>query len=227
MPSATKSRPRTRRSDEAILDAAETLFARHGPDGVSFRQIASAAGSANHFAVQYHFKDKQGLIQAIFERRLRSLEVRRGALLDTLLQDGRESDARSLLEALILPLAEERDTAGRRSYAAFLLGMCVFGHIDQRWGGSEQSAPISLRINALLRDLLPSLPPELYTDRLFAATMVFLSAAVECDRRLGGTTTDHAEANFLSCALDFSVAGMMAAYTGSISPMPSPPWVQR
>ena len=49
-----------------LVLAAERLFALHGIDGVSLRQIASEAGSANNSAVHYHFGSKEGLIGAIF-----------------------------------------------------------------------------------------------------------------------------------------------------------------
>jgi AcrR family transcriptional regulator len=53
-----------------LVLAAERLFARHGIDGVSLRQIAAEAGSSNNSAVHYHFGSKHGLIAAIFRYRL-------------------------------------------------------------------------------------------------------------------------------------------------------------
>src|SRR3546814_113664 len=55
---------------EDIVRAAERLFGEDGVSLVSLRQIAIAANQVNNFAVQYHFGDKDGLIQAIFQRRL-------------------------------------------------------------------------------------------------------------------------------------------------------------
>ncbi len=52
---------------DAIVKAALTLFAKHGVDGVSLRQIVSAAGQANPSAVHYHFQNKDGLISAVLE----------------------------------------------------------------------------------------------------------------------------------------------------------------
>jgi predicted TIM-barrel fold metal-dependent hydrolase len=129
-----------RSSQEAILDAAEILLGRHGPDGVSLCQIAAAAGSANHFAVQYHFKTKEGLIREIFERRLRSLEAKRGRLLASVARRGCGHDAGTLLEVLLRPIADEYDAYGQRSYAAFLLGLRVFSQVGEHWAGSRDSA---------------------------------------------------------------------------------------
>lgn len=116
--------PETRRASSAdsILDAAESLFGRHGTEGVSLRQIGVAAGSSNHSAVQYHFNDRDGLIRGIFARRLPSLERARAQRLEQALQSGLGGDTGALLGALLLPIAGERDSAGQCSFAAFLLG---------------------------------------------------------------------------------------------------------
>ncbi len=52
-----------------ILDSAESLFAEHGFEGTSLRQITSAAG-VNLASVNYHFRSKDELIRAIFARRV-------------------------------------------------------------------------------------------------------------------------------------------------------------
>src|SRR3954453_7384357 len=98
-----------------LLLTAERLFAEHGLAGVSLRQIAVDAGSANNSAVAYHFGSKEGLIQAIFGYRLPQLLQRR-ELLKARLHPG---DLRARLEAHLLPvleLAESREG----SYLSFL-----------------------------------------------------------------------------------------------------------
>lgn len=69
-PTAPRSpSPRSRTQDvdtrDAIVRAALTLFAKHGVDGVSLRQIVGAAGQANPSAVHYHFQSKEGLVGAV------------------------------------------------------------------------------------------------------------------------------------------------------------------
>src|ERR1700757_4705681 len=55
---------------EQLVTTAERLFAVHGIDSVSLRQICAEAGNANNSAVQYHFGSKDRLLQAIFEYRI-------------------------------------------------------------------------------------------------------------------------------------------------------------
>ena len=83
-----------------LVVAAERLFAIHGIDGVSLRQIAAAAGSGNNSAVHYHFRSKQGLIRAIFRHRLPQIIGERRLLTARCDPD----DLRSRLEAHFLPL---------------------------------------------------------------------------------------------------------------------------
>jgi AcrR family transcriptional regulator len=54
-------------SAERILHAATVLFAEHGYDGVSTREIAAAAG-LNIATVHYHAGTKRELYQAVFRR---------------------------------------------------------------------------------------------------------------------------------------------------------------
>lgn len=68
---------------DTILDAAENLFAHFGHDNTSMRQITAAAG-VNLSAVNYHFGSKDGLTQAVFKRRLVTLNEERLSLLNEL-----------------------------------------------------------------------------------------------------------------------------------------------
>jgi AcrR family transcriptional regulator len=64
----------------AILDAAEQLFADHGFDGVSMRQVAQRA-KVGLGLVTYHFPSKEGLFDQVVGRRAEALnEARREAL---------------------------------------------------------------------------------------------------------------------------------------------------
>ncbi len=60
---------RGERARSDILDAAERLIAERGIQ-VPLRDIAVAAGQRNNSAVNYHFRNRQDLIDAIVRRRL-------------------------------------------------------------------------------------------------------------------------------------------------------------
>lgn len=72
--------PAKRDTREALLDAAERLFAQRGLAGASVRDITRRAG-ANVAAVHYHFGSKEGLVRAVLARRVGPLNQERLRLL--------------------------------------------------------------------------------------------------------------------------------------------------
>lgn len=84
-----------------LLSAAEQLFAERGVDGVSLREIARSAGAKNVIAVQYHFADRDGVLQSILDKHLPAVDARRHALLDAAES---EPTLRALAGALVRPL---------------------------------------------------------------------------------------------------------------------------
>jgi AcrR family transcriptional regulator len=119
------------RARDALRRSAERLFAAHGLDGVSLRQITREAGQRNTTALQYHFGNRDGLLLEVLEHHLRQVELRREALLDRyrdrhaeVLAEAsarpanraggghREEEAlRELADALVMPLCAELDCA--------------------------------------------------------------------------------------------------------------------
>ena len=91
---------------ESLIASAEQLFADRGLDAVSLIEIGLAAGQRNRSAVQYHFGDKAGLLDAIRKKHQAPIEERRSQRLDVLEGAGSES-LRDFVEVLVYPLAEE------------------------------------------------------------------------------------------------------------------------
>jgi AcrR family transcriptional regulator len=89
---------------ERLLDAAESLFAEHGYNGVSLRMITASAG-VNIAAANYYFRSKEGLFRAVFARRVGPMSVERQQLLDECIAraGGRAPPVEEVLEAFIAP----------------------------------------------------------------------------------------------------------------------------
>jgi AcrR family transcriptional regulator len=87
---------------ESLLDAAETLFSAHGIEAASLRQITHHAG-ANLAAVNYHFGSKDGLVRAVFARRLRPLTEERIRLLGEVDLDADDA-VEQVLTAFLTPI---------------------------------------------------------------------------------------------------------------------------
>lgn len=95
--STSKETARKPNMREAILAAAEELFATNGFNAVSVRDIAQAAG-ANPGSVTYHFKTKDGLLLEIYRRHCRPMNLRRSELLAAA---KRVRDLQDRLEAIV------------------------------------------------------------------------------------------------------------------------------
>ncbi len=93
---------------EAILAAAEELFATNGFNAVSVRDIAQAAG-ANPGSVTYHFKTKDGLLLEIYRRHCAPMNLRRSELLAAA---KRVRDLQDRLEAIVRAYVVPAFTSG-------------------------------------------------------------------------------------------------------------------
>jgi AcrR family transcriptional regulator len=110
-----------RETQERIFNAAERLFAEHGLDAVSTRDIIEAAG-VNGGSIHYHFGTRDQLIVALIERRAGYLGVQRNRYLDELEASG-DIDLRSVVDVLVRPTAElARDPDGRH-HAGFIVAV--------------------------------------------------------------------------------------------------------
>ena len=94
---------------EKILDVAERLFADHGFDSTSLRQITAEAG-VNLAAVNYHFHSKEALLSAVLQRRLGPVNARRLELLEQARQNahGGKLALEDVIRAFIQPVYEAR-----------------------------------------------------------------------------------------------------------------------
>jgi AcrR family transcriptional regulator len=108
---------------ERLIAAAERLFAERGIDGVSLREINHASGAKNAIAVQYHFKDRSGMIMAIMAKHQPGVESARHTLLDRY-EAGDDRDVRLLAAALVRPLAAKlADTGGGPEFLQIWAGL--------------------------------------------------------------------------------------------------------
>lgn len=174
--------------DEGNVDAktkliltGERLFAEGGINGVSMREIAAKAGQGNHFAVQYHFGSRDGLVQAIFDYRMDQMEPMRGAMLAELEAKLCTKDAWSILEIILLPQLHI-DAGANRSYGNFLSQYLL----RQEWvefGIFGHEAPPNLRrALQLLRERVDYLPEVAAQRRLVNVSLMFLNLLVRHGR---------------------------------------------
>jgi AcrR family transcriptional regulator len=186
-----KRRGRPHRSEVGVkargrlLDGAELLFAERGFYGVTTRQVASLAG-ADDALIYYHFKNKWGLYNAVFERRARVLiTARHDSLLAYVASSGLKLSAHGAIAAFINPMIElsQKGDPGWKSYFALVAQMD-----NTPWGGEIIHRFFDSNVHELveiLQKALPGIPKrELYWAYNFLAgsMMLALSETERVDR---------------------------------------------
>ena len=162
---------------EQIVLAAERLFAAHGLDGVSLRQIGAAAGNANNSAVQYHFGSKDQLVRAIFEHRLPHLHERRRLLVEA----RRPADLRSWVECYVLPILEQGEQTGSH-YLGFVAMLQQSGHRGVFDRLPERFLDSTRRFRDEVGARLPHVPEPLRSHRIAQALAFSVHATADRER---------------------------------------------
>lgn len=198
----TRQRKSRNSTPLALIEAAERLFGTHGIEGVSLRQIRVEAGAANNSAITYHFKEREDLVQAIWEYRLPILDAERQVFLDELYASGNDKDAHAVLRVLIMPSYNLRDAQGAHRYGAF------FRHA-LRWKRGKairverlDTTPASSEALRLYHALAPDVSPELLDYRLRYGSCMFFDMIFDRDDRIAEGLPVPDEEEFLEDGID-------------------------
>ncbi|MFD0689643.1 TetR/AcrR family transcriptional regulator [Actinomadura fibrosa] len=159
-------------SKAQIILAAERLFARHGIEGVSLRQIGAEAGNGNKSAVQYHFGTKDSLLQAIFEYRLPGLYERRRILV----AQHRPHDLRAWVLCYVLPILEQGEQKGSH-YLTFVNMLRHHGRRDVFERLSDEFRASTREFYEQVAALLPDIPEPLRAHRISQAVAFGVDSA--------------------------------------------------
>ena len=200
-----------------ILDAAEELFMQHGFEATSMRQLTAKAG-ANLAAVNYHFGSKDALVEAVFRRRLDSMNTARIAELERLEKDagGRALSPRQIIGAFIgvsLRMIEDAKSGGRNFIR--LLGRTYSDPQKEiRALIGQLYAPAMERFKAAFERALPQMPREelIWRMHFMFGTLAYTLAATDTVQLIAGCKPeDRYDARLLEARLTaFLEAGLLA-----------------
>ncbi len=169
-------------TQEAILTAAERLFAEHGVFAVSNRQVSEAAGQGNNAAVGYHFGTKTDLVRAIEQRHREPIErLREDMVAQTLQSD----DTRSWVACLVRPLTDHLAALGNPSwYARFaaqvMTDPAYYNIVVKDALTSESLVQVIDGINRCL----PELPIDVRVERNLMARNLLVHTCADRERAL-------------------------------------------
>ncbi len=157
-----------------LIRAGERRLARDGVAGARLADIVRDAGQGNDSAVGYHFGSRQGLLEAIIERHLDTMETVRQVSLSSL-DDATVAD---VVRAIVLPTAELLRTEEGRDFLQ--IAEQLAGWAGVRVGrpalairGTAIAAQLA-RLEQLLREALPTV---IARERV-AALVTFLTGSL-------------------------------------------------
>jgi AcrR family transcriptional regulator len=181
------------RADPAdmLKEAALRLFAEHGIDGVTVRQIAEGAGQKNHAAVGYHFGSKDALVRAVIAHGARLIDTLRNTMLDEMDARGGPASLLDITDLLVRSSLLPANPPWSDCYNRFVVVLQLSNRqmfmdaLEGRWNSGY------LRCLDHIRRLLAHLPATLVNQRLLfmgAALGGILSAR---ERELADTSRPH------------------------------------
>ena len=175
---------------DAILDAAEDLFSKHGFYGVTIREVAREAG-VDTALVHYYFGAKRGLFDAVFLRRAEIWNNERVDAINRYARDtGDDMTLEGLLEAFLRPPFQWslKGGPGWKHYSALVAQT----NANPTFGGETMARyydPAIRRLIELIKRVLPDAPDvDLYWayHMLSGALTLTLGETGRLDRLSGG-----------------------------------------
>lgn len=178
-------------SSNTIKTIALKLFAERGVDGVTVREIATAAGQKNHGAVGYYFGSKEALVREIVADGAKVIDDRRNMRLDALEAAGGPRTVREVVDTIIYPSLEPFGNGADDCYLRFtvMLNMThrdlFVNAIGSQWNRGYQ------RCLSHLRRLMPPMSTAMKNQRLmFLGSYIAMMLALR-QTALSDTTRAH------------------------------------
>ena len=172
-------------TQEAILTAAERLFAEHGVFAVSNRQVSEAAGQGNNAAVGYHFGTKTDLVRAIEQKHRVPIERLREDMVARTLQSNASADMRSWVACLVRPLTDHLAALGNPSwyarFAAQVMTDPAYYNIVVKDALSSDSL---VQVIDGINRCLPELPVDVRVERNLMARNLLMHTCADRERAL-------------------------------------------
>ena len=168
-PSSDGQKTRSLATRQSLREAAEKLIAQKGIQNVSIKEIVREAGQKNESALQYHFKNLQGLIAAIHAERSQQTHKKRAELLADLESVKTKPALRDLCRIMVLPtfILAKTDAKYRRYVTSFshelaLTEDSALVKVHKEGGGGESGK----HTGELLRIALSHLDEQNYRQRM-------------------------------------------------------------
>ena len=207
---------RTTSTQEAILKAAERLYAEHGVFAVSNRQVSEAAGQGNNAAVGYHFGTKTDLVRAIEHKHRGPIDFLREQMI---VRTGESGDLRDWVGCLVQPLTDHLAALGNPTwYARFAAQVMT----DPAYHGivvrDALSSPSFVQVIDGMNSCLPDLPTDVRVERNIMARNLLMHSCADRERALAhGASVPRSSWSAAAAGLIDAIVGLWRA---PVSPLP-------
>jgi len=181
------SKPRSKHAERSantrqqFIDAAMALYAQRSIDSVSVNEVTIAAGQKNRNALQYHFGNRDGLLQAIIDQHSTRVREIRKPLLDAL---GKNSvTTKEAATALVQPLITYAEQSIEGVHYVKLLSQlaAISSHITNPGGDSALTFAPEEKLTEVIEATIAHLSKAEAGRRLFlVVTMTFHGIADIC-----------------------------------------------
>lgn len=167
------------RGDETralLKSAARRLFAEHGVDEVSVRDIVKAADQKNGGSLHYYFTNKEGLIREIVADGAQIIDERRSRELDEAEARGGPETVREVVEIIVRTSLHVESDDGGETYTRFIYRLqrnyrsLFLAALEERWDVGFR------RCVAHLRRLLAHVPAAVQNDRIILMLLLLTAA---------------------------------------------------
>lgn len=207
---------------ERIIATAGRLFAKFGFHGVSLRQIAKEAG-VQASLTQYHFKNKEGMYRAVFERCILPINHDRHSRLDTCSierNSGLDVPLEDIVRAFVEPtvLVAHDNNPSTTHYAELIAQIQNEPQEHARRISREFNDPIARHTLASLREQLPDLDEGTLTWCYMFAVGAMIAAISRTGRarQLSGGDCDPDDIErIVSILVPFIAGGIRAVAAGA------------
>jgi AcrR family transcriptional regulator len=194
---------------EAILTAAERLFAEHGVYAVSNRQVSEAAGQGNNAAVGYHFGTKADLVRAIESKHREPIEQLREQMVARTTQS---SDLREWVACLVCPLTEHLEELGSPTWYARFAAQAMADPSYHNTVTKDALASSSLvQVIKGINRCLPDLPAAVQTERNIMARNLLMHTCAEWERALAEGASERSGWRQAASGLIDAIVGLWLA----------------
>jgi AcrR family transcriptional regulator len=168
--------PRSGATRAKLIAVAERLFAEQGVQAVSLNEINKAAEQRHGSACQYHFGNKDGLIQAILDKHVPGIARQRDSLFDEMEAEGGVPPIEQVIAAFARPVAAKLlDPDGGKEFVRLNAQLVAVHTLSMARGGPAPfAAPLTDRLNRMLHLALTerSIAPHVASRRLIIASVM-------------------------------------------------------